>query len=201
MAESKQISSGDFGVSLLPGKKGSRQEGTTHSAIGPMVFGIVLCVVLGIGGYLRFGANNARRAASMLDQTLSATQEQIRQQEELSKDQIGVGNVIGFAKSTLGSHVSTIDMFQVLEHAAIPDVVTLDQLALETKGTVVLAARAIHYEAVIRQLLAWKQEPTIKDMRVTTVSARLDELGNVVGINFNVTLTFMPELFSFRVTP
>lgn len=201
MAESKQISSGDFGVSLLPGKKGSQQEGAAHSAIGPMVFGIVLCVVLGIGGYLRITSNNARRATSALEQKLYAMQERIRQQEDAAKDQIGVGNVIGFAKSTLGSHVSTIGMFQVIEHAAIPDVVTLDQLALETKGTVVLAARANDYEAVVRQLLAWRQEPTIKDMRVTTVSARLDELGNVVGINFNATLTFMPELFVFRAAP
>lgn len=182
-------------VSFLPEKKTAAEENPWQKRVLLLLFLMVMLLLL-LGGFFRIAALRMGAHTAQERTVLTQLHGRVAQAEAESKDTVNLGRVIGFAKSALAIHTVGDRTLAIIESSAIPEV-TLIQLAVDAKGTVVLSAKGKDYDSVSRQLLSWHSEHLIKEAHVSGVAAKLDALNNIVGIEFNATLTFMPEVLKF----
>ncbi|KKU73986.1 MAG: hypothetical protein UX98_C0002G0016 [Parcubacteria group bacterium GW2011_GWA2_47_26] len=96
------------------------------------------------------------------------------------------------AKKRLEGRPAFQNALTLVENSAINEVV-FKTLALDDKGSLMLTGVAQSYRALAKQILAWRVQPQIKDVRLTSASASPGIAGAVSGVQFNASLTLTPE--------
>ena len=154
----------------------------------------LILALLVYGGVLLYGSREAGRVAVVRSQ-LDAVEQDIARLEKENKKLLGFQNKLTAVKSLLDSHISPLPFFDELEKNTLPDV-SYDTLVLTKKGTASLSAATTNYTTLGRQLLAFEQsERFITRVQFSSISSSLDQLGEIIGIRFSISLNLDPALF------
>ncbi|OGL66634.1 hypothetical protein A3B21_02935 [Candidatus Uhrbacteria bacterium RIFCSPLOWO2_01_FULL_47_24] len=189
MAAKKTKKIEEVRVSLLPEEKVvSKIESRRTERILTAILAGTILIIVSATIYLRAGAARAISQAKIQENALAALNLELAKVETSVRTGGNVGQRIEFAKRSLQNHIAAERVADVLESSTVPEVY-FTQFAANTDGTLILSARGKNFQAVTRQILAWNTHPQIAHSRVSGVSATVDKLGNVEGIDFSVTLT------------
>ena len=185
-------------VSLLPTEPSVPHPGYRRAMwILVMVFiavvaGIILSLI-----YLRFDMARTRTGVAQTQAALDKELADIAEAQARVGAIENLGQIAGLAKTALNTHTDPVRVLQIIESAAISKV-TLQQLAFDMKGTAVLSARADDFVSAVNQLVSWHKNPAIESVRFGTVSARVDKLGAIDGLDFTATIMFKSGMLSWN---
>lgn len=185
-------------VSLLPGGEDVAEGKTPATRKFLIIILLAVVVVLIAGtGYLKIQTGRIHESVVQQRDELARINAQVASLKGDIKQVGDLGQRVGFAKSALDSHIAAEWILAILESAAIPEV-ALDQLAADAAGTLVLSARGKDFNAVTRQIMAWRAHKQITDAQVSGVSTMVNKLGEIEGIDFNATITLNAQALKWQ---
>lgn len=189
----KKGNGGAVRVSFLPGgEDGPAAIAHRKKIVAVIFFGFALIGLLIWGGFvwrlktLEGEIDAAKQTARQIETVLQKGKGAIAEAQSISAK-------ITAAKALLLGHRFWTSFFQVLQDNTLPEVV-YQSIAADDKG-VNLVGTASSYEAVARQLIAFKNVPQIKDVKVSGLSVKLSPKGETQGVNFTLNLSVDPAIF------
>jgi len=164
-----------------------------------IVLGLVLVVetlILGVAFFalVRTVGNRSEEGIRLSEQQAKLTAE-IRVKEQTIKDAVLWNKQLVSASQVLDKHVRWTRFFNLLESKTMPTVSYLSLSGDSELGTVTLDALAKSYRDVAEQIVIFRNEPSIMDVRTTSAAAKINEAGEVVGVAFNVVLKVDPSFW------
>lgn len=185
-------------VSFLPEKEEWRLSGLYQKKSTLIIVLVVIIVgILIASGVLRLKTNRLNTFHQTRQQEITSLIAQLREIESKAKATGNIGQLISIAKSKLKEHQAGESMLEILEASVVPEVMLTD-LAADAAGTLVFGAQGKDFETVARQLIAWEEHPSIKDVRVTGISTAISDLGNIEGIDFSATLNLDTDALKWQ---
>lgn len=189
-------------VSLMP----SDLEGQAGPDLGKRLFILALVLAaetLAIGGAYfllsqRAGSQLQKRQelrASIADLGVS-----IAKAETLAKEAVVWNAQAAAAEEALDDHLYWTSFFRRVESKTLPTVKYLNFSGDGDTGTITLDAVGATYRDVAEQIVNFRAEPMVADVRTTAASARVDHLGNVIGVSFVMVIKFKPDLWKQNPT-
>ncbi|MBI4599703.1 hypothetical protein HY732_02155 [Candidatus Uhrbacteria bacterium] len=166
--------------------------------IGLLVGSFVMALAIALAAYgvlFVWGAQEQKKVA-VIRQELDSVDIEIAKMEKENANLIAFQNKLSVIKSLLDEHTTVLPFFNALEKNTLPEVF-YSTLALADDGTVALAASTTSYTNVGRQLLAFQESKGfITSVQFSGIASSLDQQGDVIGVDFNVTLQIDPALFA-----
>lgn len=152
------------------------------------LFSLLLFVILALIPWL-----NVKRQLSGVNYNISRLDQQLQGRPADEENRI---HNIAFKISEGRKHLEERPAFRsalALVEASAIDEVVLKTLALDDKGSLMLSGTAQSYRALAKQILAWRAQVQIKEVRLTSASAGISTGGATSGVQFNANLTLMPD--------
>lgn len=195
---SKKIKKEELRVSLLPGEDWGNERKILTTKKSLIIVLIVLAAFLIIlSGYLRIRAGRFRISAVKFQNELEQLGGELKLLEENFQKSGNIGQRIGFAKSALDNHIASEQVMIILSASAIPEV-ALSQIAVDASGTIILTGRGVDFNAVIRQIMAWREYDKITDVQISGISTVVNKLGAIEGVDFNATITLKDKVLNWQ---
>lgn len=187
-------------VSLLPEEtKAAPSAVLTRLTRALVVILVALVIALGaVTWYLRSAARTARSATVAQTTALTRLMAEAAEAQDQAKAVGNLGQLAGLAKSALQAHIAGEGLLNLLESSTASGVV-FDRLAADTKGTMILSGRAQDFAALVQQVVTWHQNSALEEVRVSGITTVIDKVGQVEGVDFNVTLKFKPEVTRWQI--
>lgn len=185
---SQKTKKNEVRVSLLPGGdiSGAQKIPTTKKVL-MLVLGVLAFIVLVLFGYLKIQSSRFNTAKLKMQEELVQLDADNQVLEGDFQKYGNLGQRVGFAKSVLDQHIAPEQVLEILSASAIPEV-TLNQIAADTAGSIALTGRGAGFNAVSRQVLAWRAHEKIADVRISGISTAVSKTGEIEGIDFNATI-------------
>ncbi len=162
-------------------------------------FLIALVIALIAYGALLFYGAQVQKKVATIRLSLDAADQEIRVLEKDNSALIGFQNKLSAIKSLLDERTSIAPFFPTLEKNTLKEV-SYKTLSIEEKGAVALTAATTSYTNLGRQLLAFDESKDfITSVDISGISASLDQLGSIIGVNFNISLVLDPKLLKQSV--
>lgn len=180
-------------VSFLPEKEYEKPE-VIQARKRILIFSIIISLILGLAFWLYFfvqtiawQTKKTQIEAALKEPTFALSAEDLRKVESLTIRSAPLKNLVS-------RHLYWTNVFKFLEENTLPNV-SYSQFA-GSGTTVNLIGRATDYTTLARQILAFKTNSLVKDLKITNLNAQISGKGEVLGINFNLSLTFDPKIFT-----
>lgn len=193
----KPIKKEEMQISLLPDQNGGRGAETRIRAI---LIGILALLVVAIAVsslLLRFRAGYYRQEAARLIQSSELARAELQGETQNAREVGNLGQRAGVAKSLLENHIASEKALLFLESSTIPEV-TLNQLAFDGAGSLVVSGRGTQFSALSRQLQSWKDHPRVTAVSMSGISVAIDRIGNIEGVDFTSTITLDKAVLRFE---
>lgn len=163
-----------------------------------LVVSLLIALILALlvyGGVIFVGSREAGRVATLRGE-LDRVEADIARLERENKRLLGFQSKLTLIKSLLDSHRTLLPFFNALQDRTLPEV-SYDSLALTSDGSASLSAGTSNYTALGRQLLAFERASDLfAAVRFSGITASLDQLGDIIGVRFTVSLTLNKNLLS-----
>lgn len=188
---------GGLRVSLMP----SEIEGKAPPNLRKRVILLALTLVvetlaLGIGYFVLLGVARSRtEEGTELAAQRSTLMLAVQKKEGAAKEAVLWNAQRIAAKESLDGHVYWTALFGFLEAKTLPSVRYNSFGGDAANGTITLDARANSYRDVAEQIVVFRNEPAVLDVRTTSASAQVNELGEIVGIAFSMSVRIDPALW------
>lgn len=184
-------------VSLMP----SDLEGNKQVDAGRRL--LILALVLVVETALILGAyfmvnQTASSRTDKRDELLAkvdALSKSIAKQEAAAKDVVAYQQQVAAAGETLDKHIYWSSFYAFIEKKTIPSVKYLNFSGDADSGTVTLDAIGLTYRDVAEQIVQFREEANVIDVRTSSASARVSDTGEVTGVSFTLVLKLKPEVW------
>ena len=187
-----------FEVNLIPKDLVAKQQLELPKKMfisGLFVFIAILVVgtaYLGITWYQL----NVDRQLDQLQAEIEDINDQIAQQEKFKLTAIDLQDRLKMVKELLNNHIYWTKFFELLEKHTIPEVYFTD-FSMSGTERIALSAVGRDYESVAKQLIIFQNaDDLVASVEINAASAVLDEDNNYDQVNFNIDLTFLPQVFT-----
>jgi len=189
----KKGNGGGVRVSFLPGgEEGPAAIAHRKKNVAVIFFGFALIGLLTWGGFV-WRLKTLEGEIASIKQTTQQIEAGLQKGKGAIAEAQSVSAKITAAKALLPAHRFWTSFFQALQDNTLPEV-AYQNIAADEKG-VNLTATASSYEAVARQLIAFKGVPQIKDVKVSGLSVKLSPKGETQGVNFTLNLSVDSAIF------
>lgn len=184
-------------ISLLPDQNGARGA---EIRIRVILIGILALLIVAIAVsslLLRFRAADYREEAARLTESKELARAELQEETKSAREVGNLGQRAGVAKSLLENHVASEKALLFLESSTVPEV-TLNQLAFDGGGSLVVSGRGTQFSALSRQLQSWKDHPRVTAVSMSGISVAIDRIGNIEGVDFTSTITLDKGVLHFE---
>lgn len=192
---------GDFGVNLMPAELkpfiGAPQKTFTHRLIVSVLWGggLAAFIYAGIWGYGYYLSNNKLKP---LSNELTVVNADISSLEAQRTELLAFQSSLSNAKTLLDKHKYWSQFLEALERFTITDVAYINVISSQD-GSITMAGFAKDYRAVGRQLVAFQQATeVISSASISSANAVLNPNGEVIGVNFSLSLKLQPNVLKFK---
>lgn len=177
-------------VSLMP----SELEGKAPPDLGRglMILGLVIIVetiAIGAGYFFVSKAIDGRIGRrGQLETQLDQLNKDVVKQEAAAKEAAAYNGQVLAAQEALDNHVFWTKFYAFLEARTRPTIKYLNFSGDADSGIVTLDAVGRTFRDVAEQIVAFKEDPMIVDVRTASASAKVNEKGEVTGVAFTMVL-------------
>lgn len=184
-------------VSLMP----SELEGKKQADPGKRLLALALVLVIEtaviLGAYFFVNKTVASKSTNRdeLVAKVEALGKSIAKEEASAKDVVAYQAQVAAAGEALDKHVSWTSFFAFIEKKTIPSVKYLNFSGDADSGTVTVDAVGLTYRDVAEQIVQFREEPNVIDVRTSSASARVSDTGEVTGVSFTLVLRLKPEVW------
>ncbi len=184
-------------VSLMP----SELEGKKQADPGKRLLALALVLVIEtaviLGAYFYVNKTLSSRTGNRdeLVAKVEALAKSIAKEEAAAKDVVAYQAQVAAAGEALDRRVSWSSFFAFLEKKTIPSVKYLNFSGDADTGTVTVDAVGLTYRDVAEQIVQFREDPNVADVRTSSASARVNETGEVTGVSFTLVLRLKPEVW------
>lgn len=184
-------------VNLIPKELAKEQELALPKNLlisGLIIFLFILLigvVYLGITWY-QIGINNQ---IQQLENEIKDINEKIAGYETVKLAALDLQKRLKLIRGLLDKHIYWTAFFDKLEKYTIKEVYYTD-FSMAGTEKLVLSAVGKDYQSVAKQLVVFQQaDDFVAKVEIDSASAEVDKKGNYVQVNFNINLTFLPDIF------
>lgn len=166
---------------------------------GIIVLSSVLLVIIGYLGITLYQLRINQQIKNIEKEIVSINQEvALYDQEKASA--LAMQKYLEVIRQLLDGHLYWTKFFTFLEKYTIDEIYYTD-FSMTGTEKLVISAVGKDYESVAKQLVSFqKASDFIKNVRIDTASAIINyEKGNYEGVNFNIDLEFMPDVFTNKI--
>lgn len=192
-ADAQPQAAGVFGsglrVSLIPSEEEGKGAGLRRGIL--IVAFVVVIEALAFGGFYVYLLQSETARKAELDELMSRRAAVSAEIDAAADD---LSKVSGFLKQVdavvdvLDGHLRWTEFFGTLEDLTLPNVRYLSFSGDAASGTVSLTAVARSYRDVAEQVVLLGDDPRVRSVTTRSATAKVDELGNVVGVTFSLVL-------------
>jgi hypothetical protein len=100
---------------------------------------------------------------------------------------------VAAANAVLDGHLYWTSMFAYLESRTRPGVMYTNFAGDSASGILTLDAVGRSYRDVAEQIVAFREDPLIREVTARSASASIDATGSLTGVAFSVVLKIAPE--------
>ncbi|MDO8504998.1 MAG: hypothetical protein Q7S48_00230 [bacterium] len=193
----KQNKPEEVQISLLPDQNGKMGAETRVRVICIVIFAVLIVSIAVSSILLRVRAETYQDQTSRLEESTTFVRASLQEETKKAQEFGNLGQRAGVAKSVLENHVASEKALAFLEASTIPEI-TLNQLAFDGSGSLVLSGQGTQFSAISRQLQSWKEHPLVKEVTMSGISVAIDQIGNVEGVDFTSTITLDKEALRFE---
>jgi len=182
-----------FKVSLMPTENGGPSPTYRLKILYLIVtlsIGAVLLISAGLWITVLFKKAEVAVAEKELASVQAKTSELAPAYEAARKQQEKIDTLAGIYET----HVFSSRVFGFLEKDTLPQV-SWANLSFTSSGSISLSGTAADYEYFVKQIEAFKDDPTVKSLAFSGLSSEFDEQGKQRSANFNLTLDLDPSYF------
>jgi hypothetical protein len=184
-------------VSLMPSELEGRAQADPGKRL--LALGLVLVVetVLILGAHFFINKAVADKTGNR-DELLAKVEElsaRVAKEEAAAKDVVAYQTQISAANESLDGHISWTSFFSFLEKRTSSSVKYLNFSGDADGGTVTLDAVGTSYRDVAEQIVRFREDPLIADVRTSSASARVSDTGEVIGVSFTLVIRVKPEVW------
>lgn len=183
-------------VSLMPAESEGRRPPDLGRSVVMLVI-IMLVETLVIGGVYFFLAQSSSarsKAQTDLRQKVQEADAAIAADEAGSQGLVRFSGRAAAVAEALDGHIYWQKFFAFLEANTTPTVRYVNFSGDALAGQVILDALAVSYRDMAEQIVILREHPMVESVRATSAAARINEIGEVVGVGFSMAVSFKPEL-------
>lgn len=194
MSEDKQT----LRVSLIPeGGEEFKPINTRRRALGLVLFlGLAVALLIASALYLKQIQRRNSLKISEIDSRILTIKNET---SSLSGDYEKVSRLarqLKAAESLLLTHPSYVAVLNLIEARTIPEIFYTNLVSSLEGRTIALEARALSFDDASRSIVAFREaKDKVERVNVTSLSAELDEDGNVSAIKYILTLILKNAAF------
>lgn len=154
---------------------------------------VVETILLGVAYYLVLGLADTRAARkAVAEKRMTTAAAEIKSAEAALGAARSWNDQLAAARETLDKHVRWTSLLAFLETRTLPSVKYLN-FSGNIDGTVNLDAVGLTYRDVAQQIVAFRADPLILEVRTSSAAARVSQTGEIEGVSFTLALKFKPE--------
>lgn len=184
-------------ISLLPDQNGGRGVETRIRGILLGILALLIVAIAVASLLLQFRAEKYREETTRLAQSTELARAELQEETKNAREVGNLGQRAGVAKSLFENHVASEKALLFLEASTIPEV-TLNNLAFDGAGSLVVSGRGTQFSALSRQLQSWKDHPRVIGVSMSGISVAVDRIGNIEGVDFTSTITLDKSVLRFE---
>ncbi len=185
-----------FGITLMPAELAVSAEVKRTKQMTILVAVVIILGVIfgGTFGILKWYDRKVAADLEKVKKDLAAVEQQIKNLDEKKNQAQTLQRQFKVADEILAQHVYWTNFFALLEKNTVSDVYFLN-LVGGSNGQITLSAVAKSYKAVAEQIVAFKEEENVEKVSITSASASIGPLGEILEVNFDAKLQLKPEIF------
>jgi hypothetical protein len=181
-------------VSFLPAEEETKEENLKRQKITLIVvFFLVLLISFSLWGFFLIRLNRLQLEVKEKRQELNKIEEILMTRNSEIQSIQSIATRIPPAETLLQKHLFVSNFFKILEEKTIPEI-NFNDIRIDNKN-IFLNGAAKSYEAIARQIIAFKTVPFVEDLKVSGLSTKISLKGEVEGVDFSLTLTVSPAIF------
>ncbi len=165
----------------------------TRALILVLALVIETIVVGGVNFYLmRDAAKKKTEAAELSKQTVVIAKQAADLEKSLS-DSLLFDRQVSAVKDGLDRHIYWTKMFDILAKGSLSNVVFQNFSGDTDASMVTIEALGKSYQDVAEQIVAFKNNPLVAQLRTSAVSVRESQGGTFAGVHLTMFIKFKPE--------
>jgi hypothetical protein len=160
---------------------------------------IIETIAIGAGYFFVARSTDSRIARrAQLQTQLEQQQKDVAKQEGAAREAAAYNGQVLAAMESLDAHVFWTKFFAFLEAKTRPAIKYMNFSGDSESGIVTLDAVGLTFHDVAEQIVAFKEDPMLLDVRTASASAKVNEKGEVTGVAFTMVLKLKPETWLQR---
>lgn len=191
---------GGLRVSLLPNQlEGSEAPDIRKRSLILAIVLIAETVLIGVAYYFVLqsaGASEARKAVA--EKSIADMMMPIKDAETALAAAKAWNAQLNSSKETLDKHLRWTALIGLIEARTLPTV-KYTSFSGNADGSVTLEAVAASYMDAAQQIVVWRSEPLVTEVRTSGAAARVGAQGDIQGVTFTLSMKFNPEAWKSPV--
>lgn len=178
-------------VSLIPSDPGAGAGPDLRKRVLVLVFALVIEALV-IGGAYFYVLRLTEGQGTSLDnltQRSEAVIESIKEKELAAEDMVNFDKQARAVEESLKFHITWSSFFDLVESQTKPNVKYVNFVGDADSGVVSLSAMGKTFRDVAEQIVAFREHPMVESVQINSAAARINELGEVVGVAFSMVIT------------
>ena len=187
-------------VSLMPVDESEGKPDLKKRALVLLLVLVVETFIIGGVYFFLTSKNEALRVEKdQLQVVMRDLSSAIAEQEETSAELTAFNKQISAIEEKLDEHVYWTGLFNFLEKSTKSTVFYESFSGSSLTGTITMNARTSTFREMSEQILAYRVNPLIDEVRASSGVASIDEAGSIKGVNWLMTLVVNEEVWSSPV--
>jgi hypothetical protein len=182
-------------VSLIPAEEMERKDPRHGFRLFLTVIVIFFLILGGIIGILWFFVNSNSQTVGILELQTADIDKRSKDLAPSVKEAKNTQARLKVLASILPQHRTGLKILTFLENNTFPDV-SYSSLTVAENGTVNLTVKATSFEAYAAQVTELRAQSQLKSVIASGLTPQWGENNALIGVAFNLTLTFDPSIFS-----